>query len=319
MKKAIIICILIGIGSKAFSQIENTTKKGQDSTPIGEAPPDVLNTQFIYSPGSDDFDFANWHAELNFPVQLKIGKGMLMQGLMVDVTSLDYNKSYAVDLSNLDRFYNLAYTFVYDHPLKNNWGLLGLFTPNISSNLAGKLTSEDVSLDGFVMAAKYWGNAEKGSALSFGAGTIRLNGKKMVIPAVAYYRIVNPKFSYSIGFPETFIDYKFNEKSAIKAALLPVGFDANLSQDTPIMINGVEAKRAQYTSISFNVGYSHTLGGAWKFRANIGYSLTNDYTLVDDNGDELYDFEPETRPEFTIGIAYDLIGQLMKKEKNKKQ
>ena len=317
MKRVFIVCMLVSVSFKGFSQVENTTKE-QDDTPMG-APPEVLNTQFIYSPSNEDFDFTTLHAEINLPFQTKIGKGMLMQGINAGITHLNYNKVYGVSTENLENFYSFAYNFIYVHPLKNNWEVMGVFNPNINSNLAGGFTSEDVSLDGLAMITKYWGNSKKGSALSLGVGTIRLNGKKLVTPAISYSRIVNPKFSYSLGFPETSVNYKFNDKQSIKAFLLPLGFDANLSDDTPLMIDGREAKRAQYTSFSFNIGYNHTLGDAWKLKANLGYTLSDDYTLVDDDGNDLYDFDPKSRPVFSIGIAYDLIGKMMKKEKNNKK
>ncbi|MCF2876360.1 MULTISPECIES: DUF6268 family outer membrane beta-barrel protein [unclassified Tenacibaculum] len=276
--------------------------------------PDLFSIEHKYSPSSKDFDFNSTEIRANIPV--KVGKGFITNSIGLDYSVLNYNKSYPFDTKEIETFYNLSYALSYSYPLKKQWLLTARVNPTISSNLKGSLSSEDLLLNGALLATKRWGNFKKGSVMIFGVAYATLSGKPGVIPFISFRQTLNERFSYGIGFPSTFFNYNLNKKNSFRVEARQQGFYANLSGSNSPIFNGEEAQKIQFRNFLANISYSYKFAKGWRAIANAGYSFSNTYSLLDVNKDELYDFDIDNRPFFSIGVAYDL-SELIKKRRSK--
>lgn len=295
MKKILFICVL-SIFSMSLSNAQQ----------LG----DLFKVEHTYSPSSDDFDYNSTEVQFNLPIKLK--KGFLMNSLSFNYNNLSYNKDYMFNTNALETIYNIDYALAYAYPLDKSWVITARINPRISSNLEGSLSGDDILLNGALIATKRWGERGKGSALTFGLAYATLSGRPGVVPFVSFKQIINEKLSYAIGFPDTYFQYKLNEKHRFKTGLKVQGFYSNLSGNDNPVINGETATKIQFRNFLANIEYRYAFAKHWKLNASAGYSFSNDYILADDDQNELFDFDIENRPFFSIGVSYDLSGLLKK-------
>lgn len=234
----------------------------------------------------------------------------------MDYTSLNYNHNYLFNTDEIEQFYRIYYALTYSYPLKKNWRLTARVNPTMASNLKGKLSSEDILFNGGVLATKRWGNFKKGSSLTFGVVYATLSGKPGVIPIVGFSQKLSNRFSYTIGFPSTFFNYNLNAKHSFRIGIKQQGFYTNISGDNSPVINGEEAQKVQFRNFLANLDYKYKLTKTWSLNTSVGYSFSNTYSLLDADKDELYDFNINNRPFFSIGISYNIM-ELMKSKQAK--
>lgn len=278
--------------------------------------PDLFSIEHKYSPSNKDFDFNSTEIRANIPV--KIGKGFITNSFGLDYSTLNYNKIYPFDTKEIETFYNLSYALSYTYQLKRQWLLTARVNPTISSNLKGSLSSEDLLLNGALLATKRWGNFKKGSVMIFGVAYATLSGKPGVIPFISFREKLNERFSYGIGFPTTFFNYNLGKKHRFRIEARQQGFYANLSGNNSPVFNSEEAQKIQFRNFLANISYSYKFSNGWRASVNGGYSFSNTYSLLDIDKNELYDFEIDNRPFFSIGLAYDLSALIKKRRaKNK--
>jgi len=267
---------------------------------------DVFKIEHTYSPSSNDFDYNSTEFQFNLPVKLK--KGFLLNSLSFNYNNLNYNRDYSFNTNALEHIYNIDYALAYSYPLEKSWTITARINPRISSNLKGRFSFDDVLLNGAIVATKRWGERSKGSTLTFGLAYATLSGKPGVVPFVSFKQVINEKLSYSIGFPNTYFQYKLNSKHSIRTGLRVQGFYSNLSGNENPIIDGQSATKIQFRNFLANIEYSYVLTKYWKLNASAGYSFSNEYVLADDDQNELFDFEIDNRSFFTVGVSYDILG-----------
>ena len=275
----------------------------------------LFEATYTFSPNSADFDYQKSGITLNYPQ--KLGKGFLMNSIQFAHHNLDYNEGYGFELSDIKEFYEIGYAILYSHHLKKRWRLTGRFNPQLISNLQGSLSRNDVLLNGNLIATKKWGALEKESSFGFGLIYAPISGRQGLLPYLRFNQMLNERYSYAIGFPNTYFRYSPNLKNNFELGLKIYGLNANLSGNNSPEFNGVQTQKVQFVNFNANFSYSRFFAKAWKINLNAGYSLFNRYVLADSSQDEVYDFDIGNRPFVSVGISYDIQRAKRKKQKRR--
>lgn len=285
------IVLIIFSGSNAYSQFNESN----------------FSFNYTLAPiGNDGIDFYKTDIKLSIPIKLK--KGILVNSLGLDYYQLNYKNDYSFTTADLTSFYGINYSLIYIYPLSKQWSLSAQVRSYIVSNLTEGINGDDFLINGGLFAIKNIGTKEKPSRLMFGVGYTTIAGKPRILPTINYTKRVSDKFSYGIGFPNTYAEYKINDRSALKSLLWLNGFYANLSN--PIFVNTNDmASKVSFTSASLGLEYNYRMDESWIISFKGGYSFYNDYSLFDsdgDRGDTVFDFDTTSKPFFSTGIKYFL-------------
>jgi hypothetical protein len=287
MKRIVMAAIIISLANKSYSQFDDG----------------VLSFNYMLAPiGNDGTEFNKTNLKINIPVTLK--RGLLNNSLGLDYYQFEYNKDYSFSTEGLSKFYDIHYGLMYSYRASSNWVLNGQLKTSIVSNLADAIDFDDLYLSGEVSVTRKINEEEKPALLKIGLMYSAITGQPSVLPVMSYTKLVNEKFTYSIGFPKAFAEYKINGTSTLNSFLLLDGFYANLT--SPLFINNFnEVSKASFTSTSLGVEYNHIMDNSWIISFKTGYSLNNNYTLKDSKGNDFFDFNTKSKPFFSTGIKYN--------------
>jgi hypothetical protein len=263
-----------------------------------------IGIDYTLAPLSEDgVDFSKASAKLRLPTQLK--KGLLLNSFGVDYYKLNYSNSFDIQTNELEKLYAINYSIGYVRPLTAKWILMGQVGTSLSSNLTRSISSDDFIFRGGINAIKRGGTLENPSRLTFGLNYTTITGEPRILPMISFTKKVNDKFSYGIGFPNTHAKYNFNEKHSLKSLIWINGFYSNLGN--PILVDAdIEAEKASYRAVSFGLEYNYLLNSNISLILKGGYSVSNEYHLLDTNNNEVYDFDTTPEPYFSVGLKYKL-------------
>lgn len=253
--------------------------------------------------GGDAIDFYKTDFRLNIPVELK--KGKIINSIDFDCYQLNYTSNYSFETFNLSRFYNISYGLNYIYPVSNTISLSTKAEVSIASNLINTVNSDDLLLLGDLFISKKLKGETSKETLAIGVSYNVITGKPKILPIVSYTKQVSDKFSYSIGYPETYANYKINSVSALKSLLSIDGVYSNLNSLTYINAT-TETNKASLTTTSLGLEYNYKMDGFWAVSFKGGYSISNKYTLLNNNDDEVFNFNTGSRPFLSAGIKFNL-------------
>jgi len=262
----------------------------------------VALIDYAIAPTSEDgVDFSKISAKYSYPKKLK--KGVLINSVGVDYFQMNYDSHFEIETQDLENLYNINYNLRYVYPLDSKWVLMGQVGASLSSNLRNSIQSDDFIFTGGINAIKRGGTLDNPSRLLLGFNYVTLTGKPRVLPMISYVKKVNDTFSYGLGFPNTYAKFNFNEKNSLKSLIWVNGFYTNLSN--PIFINAnMEAKKASFRALLLGLEYGHLLNKRTSIILKGGYTLSNEYLLLDMNNNEVYNFNTTSEPYFSIGLKF---------------
>jgi len=282
-------------------------------TGIAQIKGDIFSFNYTLAPiSSDDIEYSKTDFKFNFPLKLK--KGVLLNYAGFDYYQIGYDNINFV-AEDISQFYEVSYGLTYRHPIGEKWRLSARGGVSMASNFTNTLTKNDIGFRGGLTALKRLGSKETSSMFMFGLDYTALSGKPRILPMLSYTKRVNDKFSYGIGFPNTSVEYKLNDKSGLKTSLWMNGFYANLSEQFGVTMTDV-ADKVSFSTVSLELEYSYWMDRMWAITFKGGYSLRNEYQLLDNNNSIVYDFELRSKPYFSAGIKFNIKNRNQIKNNN---
>ncbi|AXG69221.1 hypothetical protein KORDIASMS9_01441 [Kordia sp. SMS9] len=266
--------------------------------------PDLLSFNYTMTPeGEDEVEFYRTNVSANIPIKLK--KGMLMNSVGLDYFQLNHN---GVNFSTtaFNEIYGINYRLMYIRPISSNgWNLQVSGGTSIVSNLASSIQSEDFQFNASLGVKKFGGSPEKPYELTIGVGYLPVFGEPRILPIINYTKKLNEKYTISLGFPRMFVSYRMTEKSEFRLSSWFNGFYANLSED--VIIPGTrKAQKSLFVSAGLGLEYNYWMDSNWAISVKGGYSFLNEYELLDEDNNTLYDFDAAAKPYFSTGIKFNL-------------
>ena len=250
---------------------------------------DLARLEYSFIPKSDSEDeYTRFRGSFNIPLQTSEDCYFII-GAEYNRIILELEDQYPFSTDGLRRIHvadlNLAYTF----KTNENWRIGLRFAPRIASTLTGRLSMDDVFLNGGVLAINDKRKDEslkRPYRLILGLTYNSTTGLPFPLPFISYFRQVNEKWSFNLGIPKMNLKHYLNEKNSIQGFFSIDGYYANIHD----RIN-IDGNQAQHVSLSAIVG---GLGYEYKFTKHLvaytytGYTLRLTNTIRDNNRDKLF-------------------------------
>ncbi|MEM9362363.1 MAG: DUF6268 family outer membrane beta-barrel protein [Bacteroidota bacterium] len=296
--RSIIVCIGLISTVSVRAQLPFTGGNVEEVEPI------QINYSFLPDLGGTEIQ--NYGLSLNFVKPIK--KGILGFRLGYQLYDFSFNESTnLLNLSDYSEIHTINTGIFYVRPLKNNWGILISAGTTLASNFGDGISEEDFVVNAILGFTKRWGNQEKGSNLLIGAFYGTQFGEPSVFPAVSFSQILNKHWSYSVGVPVTGLNYKVNERHRISLLGSPQGIFANNSNEIAVDGNRtLKDTKLQFNGINTRLSYRYLFTKNLAFVGEVGFVPNPTLRILDNDNEEVFDFNPESGAYFNLGLRFVL-------------
>ena len=286
LKKYIVSILLLCLCMPAFAQFERELA-GVDFVRLGDE-----NSR-------NSVKFQKYSFRLAIPKRLNDKGSFLINKFEYAKTNIDYSSGPGI-LKDLERFHTVSYTLGYRKPLKNNWSLIGMLTPQISSNFRSSLEWEDVQLRGLLMFTK---PIKPTLRLSLGVMYGTTTGIPLPLPVLSMMWKPAPKWKVNVGFPRFGVNYAMGPKTNLGADLFMVGDNFTLTKDLYYIDNKIDNIRIM--NLGGGINFSQQLSKYLKFKFQTGYTFYRKFEFLGGR-DSVLDYNLDNDMYFKVGLSVDL-------------
>ena len=233
--------------------------------------------------------------KINIPSKLKRG-GVLINSILFSSNTIDYGSNNFFNTATIENFQTLKYSLGFLNKINDEWKFKAQISPTLSSNFESDITFDDFFINGSFVFIR----ANKGSKLRLGLAYNSRFGMSTPIPVLSYSKKVSNTFSYTLGMPETKLEYKFSQHNRVNLYLKPKGFYSNIGNNI-ILDSSEKAEKAKFRAIVSGFNYLHQIDDYWNISLNAGYQISSKYNLLNGN-DSVYEFD--TKNNFFVGLNF---------------
>jgi len=268
---------------------------------------DIARLEYSFIPSSKSEDqYTRLRALLNYPIKVKEDNYLII-GAEYNRVLLNVNEEYPFDTSVLDALniidLNIGYTF----KTSENWRIGLKVNPRIASTLNGKITQDDLFLNGglfFVNDKTDTKDIKRPYRLILGVTYNTTTGIPFPLPFVNYFRRINKKWSFSAGVPKSNLKYYFSESSILQTFAAVDGYFANLQK--PILVNGQEADNISLSVAVGGLGYEYCFTKHLVAYLYSGYTFRLNNILRNDDRDEIFQLNQRNAFYLRTGIKFKI-------------
>ncbi|MBQ4819429.1 DUF6268 family outer membrane beta-barrel protein [Aquimarina sp. MMG016] len=275
---------------------------------------EIAGIEYTTIPGIGETSVQKY--QVNAGYRTKLPNGMLSYGLSYTYHEFMYATSTVpFDPYSYENLHVISTNLFYQHTITNSWYINLMMSPTIQSNLEDGISNEDIIINAMITGSKKWGNANNFSILNFGAGYGTQFGRPRIIPVISFRYKIN-KWNYFIGFPESGITYQPNIRHKVSANAFFNGVFGNISSQVTFPDIGTHTNtKLQYNTLDIGVAYKYRIQPNWTTVIRAGYSPWNELKILDQNNNDIYDFEADSSIFISMGLKFNLNKR--KNEKNK--
>lgn len=268
---------------------------------------DIARLEYSFIPQSQSEDqYTRLRALFNYPIKLKKDTYFVL-GAEYNRVLLKLEEVYPFETNNIDKFHVIDFSMAYTFKTNDNWRFGVKVYPRIASTLTQSITWEDFFINGGIYAIKDRlkdENLNNPWRLILGLTYNSTAGVPFPLPFISYYRILNEKWSYTLGIPKSNIKLQLNDKNVFQTFVTFDGFYAHI-QDAIF----IDDKLADHISLSVIVG---GLGYEYCFTDHIaayiytGYTFRLNNVLRAKNRDEIYKLDNVNAPYLRTGLKFKI-------------
>lgn len=166
-------------------------------------------------------------------------------------------------------YYNIELNLNMNRNLPKNNFIAFSLSPKIASTLSEKLTSKDLIINASLIGVKKWNETK---IFSYGIGHGTLFGKPSFYPILNYSNSIGVHWKYTLGFPESALQYTTNSMGLFKLNIQPYGEYVNNN----IGIEGVKYSRLTLSSYKASLYYNYEMGNGFEINTGFGYYFNNE-------------------------------------------
>ncbi len=248
-----------------------------------------------------------------YTLNLNLGKRFKKRGTFGVGVSYNYydfmfnNASLDFDAHSYENIHTIRARFFFKYFINTTWSANVMFAPIVSSNFEGGLSHEDVIISSAVTLSKSWSNEKTSSLFTFGIGYGIALGEPQLIPIVSFRKKVNETWSYFLGIPRTKLNYHFDQRHTLSTEASLNGLFSNISSSINFQeLGSFTDTKLQYNSLDTSLNYVYQIQPNWTTVVKIGYSPWNQLKILDNENNEIYDFEPDSSLFISIGLKFNL-------------
>ncbi|GAA4274507.1 DUF6268 family outer membrane beta-barrel protein [Aquimarina gracilis] len=268
---------------------------------------ELAGFEYITVPDLGDASVEKYSLSFNLGKKFK-KRAVLGLGIFYDYHEFTYtNASLNFDTGPYVDFHTIKTKLFFKYFIDTSWSANVMFAPLLSSNFEESISSEDVILSSAITLSKSWKTKAGSALLTFGVGYGPAFGKPQLIPVVSFKSKIDETWSYSLGSPKTTINYRINPRHSVSAVVGFNGLFGNVSSTTNIPEIGlIDNTKLQYNSLDTGINYLYRIQPNWTTIVKLGYSPWNQLKILDNENNEIYDFEPNGSVFISMGLKYNL-------------
>lgn len=285
-KKYIVSILLLCLFIPAFAQFDRELA-GVDYVRLGD------------ENSKNSVKFQKFSFRLTIPKRLNDKGSFLLNKFEYAKTSVDYTSGPSI-LKDLERFHTVSYTLGYRRPLKNNWSLIGMLTPQVSSNFRSSLEWEDIQLRGLVMFTK---PIKPTLRLSLGVMYGTTTGVPLPLPVLSMMWKPAPKWEVNVGFPRFGVKYALTPKTNLSADLFMVGDNFTLTKD--LFYTDKKIDNIRIMNLGGGLSLTQKLTKHLKLKLNSGYTFYRKFEFLGGKNSVL-DYNLDNDMYFKVGLSVGL-------------
>ena len=239
--------------------------------------------------------FQEFGAFINFPKRLKNNKSVLVNGFGYGFVEVSFDNDLVQFRESDKKLQQFYYQLMLLHQLNEEWNIVLNLNPSLASDFEAKLSADDLIFQGVVVATRKLSSSFKlGGGLAYSA---RLGSPKLIPVVNLQYKKtrheinallpIKAKYTYSL-LPSDKLDF------GLKYNLNGANFNVYSIDNNIDKIN--------YSRANFGLVAQYQLTNTLRLEAFGGLSAGRTYSIID-NDNTTYDFDSESAPFFSIGIA----------------
>lgn len=268
---------------------------------------DLVRLEYSFIPQSQSEDqYTRLRALFNYPIELK-NEAYFIIGAEYNRVMLKLEEPYPFPTENIDRFHVIDFSLAYVFKPNKDWRLGFKVYPRIASTLTQSITWKDFFINGGIYAIKDRLKDEslnKPWRLILGLTYNSTAGVPFPLPFISYYRILNEKWSYTLGIPKSNIKLQLNNMNTFQAFVTLDGFYAHI-QDT-IVVNDELADHISLSVVVGGLGYEYSFTDHLAAYIYTGYTFRLNNVLRAENRNEIYKLDNINAPYLRTGLKFKI-------------
>ncbi|MAU17774.1 MAG: hypothetical protein CMH46_19790 [Muricauda sp.] len=292
MKKVVLILAILHFG---FSMAQSSDEIGFEQGLFSGSNVATINkTKFV----------------VGFPL-LKTDSYSLSLGGDYQATNIEYvDADVPFTTEMIEHFNMFSGSLKFAHALPDNWSVVLTGEGQISSNFENDMGGDDVFYNGSLIFRNT--DVENNSIWKIGVIYDHQYGIDTPIPWVTYSKQVTEKFGYQLGIPEMYATYNVGQSHQFTAFAKLDGFMGSFNDEMEVKVSDFEDTGIlRQTSVVSGLGYQFNFLGNFSLNIDAGFSLYNNMTVEDYDGNEIYDFDYNNGFYGTIGVKYRFNNKLL--------
>lgn len=223
-------------------------------------------------------------------------KSKISNSLEYSHLNINYETEDFESLENPTQFNQLQNQFKFTQSITQTTKLDFTITP--TANFQQSFDISDVTILGSFEINQH---LNSDTDLSIGVSRTTVFGYPKFMPVLAINYKINKESSLSIGFPDSKISYSNNTRNKFSLTNIFNGNFYNL--DSQINLNK-EATKASLSQMTSAIEYERNVDRNWFLNFKAGYNFNKKYILIDNDNNEVYDFNTGNGYILGIGIKY---------------
>ena len=268
---------------------------------------DLARLEYSFIPKNKSEDqYTRIRALVNYPIKIKEDTYFVI-GAEYNHIFLNLNDTYPFDTSSLEKVTVIDLNLAYTHKLNDIWRVAYTISPRLASTLNGKITSEDLFLNGgifFIKDKTKITTVRKPYRLILGLTYNTTAGIPFPLPLISYFSEINENWSYTVGVPKMNVKYRFDEKKNLQAFVGLDGYYAHMQR--PTSIQGKQVDNISLSLIVGGLGYEYSLSKYLVLYSYAGYTLRLNNVLRNADRENVFTLDDVNAFYLRTGIKFRL-------------
>lgn len=243
--------------------------------------------------------FEKYSFRMALPKRLAKPGSALISKLEYSQTNVTYVNEPKFD-GKVDQFQSISYSLAYRQALKNNWSLMAMFSPGVSSNFDSSLQWGDIQLSGMLRFTK---SIKPNMKLSLGMMYSTTTGSPAPMPVFSMMWKPNKKWTVNLGFPRTDVQYQLSPKTVIGTEIFMAGDNVTLSED--LYRDAEKIDNIRIMNVGSGLKFSQKITKYIKLNLSSGYTFYREYEFLDGN-DSVMEYDLDNNFYVKAGISIGL-------------
>ena len=267
--------------------------------------PDIFRLEYMIMPKNKaEAELSRYKLVANIPLKVRKSDNVII-GAEYNYLAYKIGSSAFFDTEGLKNLHvvdlNLAYVYKHDE----DWRLIGVLTPRLSSTLSNSLENGDVSVNVTVGAFKDKQDIEKPMRLVLGIAYNSTIALRVPLPIIYYEKKFHPKWTYVVGVPKMGLKHHLKKDHMIQTEFILDGYFVNL-QNNIILPNTGFASSISSSAALVTIGYQYNISKNMSFYGYAGHTIFQDGVLRDKDRNDIFTLNDKPslyfRTGFRIGI-----------------